>query len=79
MILGVQISDEENANRFWSSLNAAISQQMAHKLIILLAVGEGCAFPAGTVPLETPLFERVHAYKWIRENSCGDELARRAY
>lgn len=73
VMLGVQISDEENANRFWSILNAKIAEQMAHKLIILLALGEGCAFPAGTIPLETPLFERVHAYKWIRETVTAME------
>lgn len=67
VMLAVQISDEENANRFWSALGAQLSERVAHKLIVLLAVGEGCAFPEGTVALETPLFERIHAYRWVRE------------
>lgn len=67
VMLAVQMFDEESASRFWASLCDQLSEGLKHKLIILLAVTEGCSFPEGTVALETPLFERVHAYKWVRE------------
>jgi hypothetical protein len=67
VLMPVHISDEESAGLFWSSLGAEFSGGLRHKLILLLAVGDDCAFPQGTVPLGTPLFQRVHAYRWARE------------
>ncbi|HEX8139483.1 MAG TPA: TIR domain-containing protein [Pyrinomonadaceae bacterium] len=67
VLLAVQISDEETAKLFWSSLKEELSGDIRHKLIILLAVSADCSFPEGTVALETPMFEPVHAYRWVRE------------
>jgi TIR domain len=67
VLLAVQISDEANANLFWSTLKFSLPADMNHRLIILMALSQGCAFPDGLVQLETPQFERFHAYRWVRE------------
>ena len=67
LLLAVQISDLANANLFWSTLKMSFSGEMKHKLVILMALNEGCAFPEGVVQLDTPRFDRVHAYRWVRE------------
>lgn len=67
VLLAVQISDPENANLFWSMLKTGLPEDMNHKLVILMALGEGCAFPEGLLHLESPQFERFHAYRWVRE------------
>jgi hypothetical protein len=67
VLLAVQISDAESANFFWSSLRAKFSGEAIQKLVILMALGAGCAVPEGAVEIETPLFGRFHAYRWVRE------------
>lgn len=68
VLLTVQVSKEEIANRFWQSLRHAVERHnLKNRLIVVVVTEPDCPLPEEVTPLTPPHFQVAHVYRWVRQ------------
>lgn len=65
----VGVCDRESSipHDFWQKLQDDFPDEVKHRLIVVMVGSEDCVFPKTALCLQSPRFERVHAFQWIRD------------
>jgi hypothetical protein len=82
VIVPLRASSADMALRIWESVREALAGTPApvRRIIVLLVVPPGQAFPEGVVALPAPNFSATHAHQWARAvvDALGAEVPERS-